>query len=107
MRTSARSRFPCRMSSCPAACGIRCVNPSSATVSPSCTWAATASRSDMSSDRDDSRVVLREGGRGGGRGRYVAQLRQLELDVERLPLRLQVEHVRHPPGEVLAAPDAA
>src|SRR4051794_12973624 len=34
---------PCRASSCPAAGGIRCVNPSTATVWPSVTSAATAS----------------------------------------------------------------
>src|SRR5580704_5264005 len=35
-----------RISSCPAAKGIRCVNPSSATESPSCTNSAAASRND-------------------------------------------------------------
>src|SRR5829696_6342439 len=43
---SARSRRPCRISSCPAACGIRWVKPSSATVSPSRTSSATASESE-------------------------------------------------------------
>src|SRR5262245_19091076 len=43
MRTSVRSQRPWRMISCPAACGMRWVNPSSATTSPSRTWAATAS----------------------------------------------------------------
>src|SRR5512146_2475035 len=46
MRTSARSRFPCRMTSWQAAKGIRCVKPSMATVSPSCTYSAMASRSE-------------------------------------------------------------
>src|SRR4029453_10737944 len=43
MRTSVRSRRPWRMISWPAAWGMRWVNPSRATTSPSCTWAATAS----------------------------------------------------------------
>src|SRR3954452_21003729 len=43
IRTSVRSRLRCRMISCPAATGIRWVKPSSATVSPSSTRAATAS----------------------------------------------------------------
>src|SRR3954467_8837029 len=42
MRTSVRSRRRCRMTSCPAAMGMRWVKPSSATVSPSCTSSATA-----------------------------------------------------------------
>src|SRR6266487_1732124 len=44
--TSVRSRRRCLITSCPAACGIRCVKPSMATVSPSCTVAAIASASD-------------------------------------------------------------
>src|SRR6185503_8294118 len=46
MRISASSRRRCRMISCPAACGIRCVKPSSATVSPSRTRAEIASASE-------------------------------------------------------------
>src|SRR5829696_8026688 len=42
MRTSVRSRRRWRMTSCPAAMGMRWVKPSSATVSPSCTRSATA-----------------------------------------------------------------
>src|SRR5581483_7278713 len=45
MRTSVRSRRPCRTISWPAACGIRCVKPSSATTSPSRTSSRTASLS--------------------------------------------------------------
>src|SRR5215211_9079223 len=45
MRTSVSSRRSCRISSCPAACGIRWVKPSSATTSPSCTSSRTASAS--------------------------------------------------------------
>src|SRR5438445_3337986 len=44
MRQSVRSRRCCRMISCPAAKQIRWVNPSMATVSPSRTSSATASR---------------------------------------------------------------
>src|SRR5687768_14792636 len=47
MRTSMRSRRPWRITSCPAANGIRCVNPSIATVWPSFTCRATASDSGM------------------------------------------------------------
>src|SRR3954454_3642721 len=43
IRTSVRSRLRCRMSSCPAATGIRWVKPSRATVSPSLTRSRTAS----------------------------------------------------------------
>src|SRR5215210_8309559 len=43
IRTSVRSRRACRMISWPAANGIRCVKPSRATLSPSCTSSATAS----------------------------------------------------------------
>src|SRR2546429_7873599 len=43
MRISVSSRRPWRISSCPTACGIRCVNPSSATVCPSPTSSRTAS----------------------------------------------------------------
>src|SRR5580692_9987868 len=46
MRISVRLRRRWRISSCPAAKGIRCVNPSSATESPSCTNSAAASRND-------------------------------------------------------------
>src|SRR5256885_13160506 len=46
MRISVRSRFRCRISSCPAACGIRCVKPSTATTSPSDTRSRTASLRD-------------------------------------------------------------
>src|SRR3954454_23275052 len=45
MRTSVRSRRPWRMISWPAANGMRCVNPSRATVIPSRTCSAIASRS--------------------------------------------------------------
>src|SRR3954451_9166268 len=48
MRESSKPLRPCESSSCPAACGIRCVKPSSATVSPSRTRDSTASRSDVS-----------------------------------------------------------
>ena len=44
MRASVRSRRPWRMISCPAAKQMRCVNPSMATVSPSRTRSAMASR---------------------------------------------------------------
>src|SRR5919204_6215348 len=44
IRASVRSRLPCRMISWPAAKQIRWVNPSIATVSPSRTSSATASR---------------------------------------------------------------
>src|SRR3954471_1141707 len=47
IRTSVRSRLRCRMSSCPAATGIRCVKPSRATVSPSWTRSETASASEV------------------------------------------------------------
>src|SRR3954451_2057204 len=49
--TTVRSRRPWRMISCPAANGIRCVKPSSATVSPSCTCSAIASPSDRCLER--------------------------------------------------------
>src|SRR4030066_959389 len=42
-RQATRSRFFCRMISCPAAKQMRCVKPSIATVSPSWTSSATAS----------------------------------------------------------------
>ena len=63
MRTSVRSRLPWRISSCPAACGIRCVKPSRATVSPSRTSAPHGLAEGSRSDSDDSDVVLRERGR--------------------------------------------
>src|SRR3954451_24216438 len=47
IRTSVRSRLRWRMSSCPAATGIRWVKPSRATVSPSWTRSATASARDV------------------------------------------------------------
>src|SRR3982750_3852337 len=43
MRMSVCSRRLWRISSWPAACGIRCVKPSSATASPSCTSSRTPS----------------------------------------------------------------
>src|SRR6478609_6756317 len=49
-RTSVSSRRRWRMISWPAATGIRCVKPSSATVSPSRTSSATASRSETMED---------------------------------------------------------
>src|SRR5712692_5324248 len=45
IRTRVRSRRRCRITSWPAACGIRCVKPSIATVSPSPTLAEIASAS--------------------------------------------------------------
>src|SRR3954470_15773789 len=50
IRTTVRSRRPWRMISWPAANGIRCVKPSSATVSPSCTCSAMASARDSCVD---------------------------------------------------------
>src|SRR4051794_16830865 len=50
MRTTVSSRRPWRMISWPAANGIRCVKPSSATVSPSCTCSAMASARDSCVD---------------------------------------------------------
>src|SRR3954449_3768338 len=47
IRTSVRSRLRWRMSSCPAATGIRWVKPSRATVSPSWTSSRTASASEV------------------------------------------------------------
>src|SRR3954454_6565922 len=47
IRTSVRSRLRWRMSSCPAATGIRWVKPSRATVPPSWTSSATASERDV------------------------------------------------------------
>src|SRR6476661_211151 len=44
MRISVSPVTPCRMISCPAAKGIRCVNPSRATRAPGLTYCATASR---------------------------------------------------------------
>src|SRR6476619_6088739 len=44
IRTRCRLRRPWRMISCAAACGMRCVKPSSASVSPSWTCSAIASR---------------------------------------------------------------
>src|SRR5438034_3676770 len=43
IRTSVSPRRCCRTISCPAACGIRCVKPSSATTSPSWTSSSIAS----------------------------------------------------------------
>src|SRR5215217_8316638 len=49
MRIRVSSRFSCRTTSWPAANGIRWVNPSRATLSPSCTRSRTASSSETSS----------------------------------------------------------
>src|SRR5215475_8297132 len=63
MRTSVRSRRPWRMISWPAACGMRWVNPSRATTSPSWTWAATASASVVTVAKPSApRVPGRDGG---------------------------------------------
>src|SRR4029453_11970412 len=74
MRTRVRSRRPCRITSCPAACGIRCVKPSSATVSQSCTssWTASASGtiSAISPDLDRERVAA-------ARHRHPVEVREL------------------------------
>src|SRR6478736_8340358 len=51
MRIRCRSRLPWRISSWPAANGIRCVKPSSATLAPSATCAAIASRSESACTR--------------------------------------------------------
>ncbi|CAM5434682.1 hypothetical protein SMICM304S_06406 [Streptomyces microflavus] len=58
IRTTVRSRRPCRMISCPAAVGMRWVNPSRLTVSPSWTKAATASLIDMTLPAVRSTVLL-------------------------------------------------
>src|SRR5829696_2549642 len=52
-------------------------------------------------------VVLRERGRRPRRRGDVGELRELELHVESVASLEPVEHRRHPPGEVLRAPDAA
>src|SRR3954469_13698644 len=86
MRTSARSRRPCRISSWPAACGMRCVNPSSATVSPSRTSWATASLSGTSTGLERERVRA-------ARDRHPAQLG--ELVDHRLPAEAPPAGVLH------------
>src|SRR6516165_1888267 len=75
MRTSVRSRRPWRISSCPAACGIRWVNPSSATTSPSSTSSRTASESATSSAIGAS--LEREGMPRPALDGHPAQLREL------------------------------
>src|SRR5678815_1104094 len=52
MRIRCRSRLPWRINSWPAANGIRCVKPSSATLAPSSTCAAIASWSEIACTRD-------------------------------------------------------
>src|SRR5919107_1142195 len=52
-------------------------------------------------------VVLRERRRRSRRRSDVAELRELKLHVELIASLEPVEHRRHPPGEVLRAPDAA
>src|SRR5215207_2775313 len=52
-------------------------------------------------------VVLRERGRRSRRRGDVGELRELELRVEGVASLEPVEHRRHPPGEMLRAPDAA
>src|ERR687892_326416 len=86
---------------------MRWVKPSSATVSPSRTAAATASASGTSLelDSDDPRVVLGQHPRRRRRRCHVPELRELQLAIELVAIRLKVEHRGHPPGEVLAAPD--
>src|SRR5438067_5664652 len=51
-------------------------------------------------------VVLGEAGRRRARRDDVAQLRQLELEVERIAAGEPVEHRGHPPGEMFRAPDS-
>src|SRR4051794_40521905 len=60
-RHRVRSRLRWRMISCPAANEIRCVNPSIATVSPSRTSSATASRIDVTLPGTDPPVSIRSG----------------------------------------------
>src|SRR5215213_210109 len=52
-------------------------------------------------------VVLRERGRRPRRRSDVGELRKLKLHVEGVASLEPVEHRRHPPGEVLRAPDAS
>src|ERR1044071_9345557 len=54
-----RSRRFCRITSCPAACGIRCVKPSSATTSPSRTSCSIAVRSGTRSATASEREGMR------------------------------------------------
>src|ERR1700729_3524660 len=58
IRITVSSRRRCRITSRPAACGIRWVKPSMATVSPSCTASAIASASDTISATPPSLLIL-------------------------------------------------
>src|SRR3954453_16964077 len=94
IRTSVSSRLPCRTTSWPAANGMRWVNPSIATVSPSRTSEATASRRDViSAIGPSARVVGRD----------------LRVDVHPHRLRLGVFVHRLEPhlAAVAGLPDAA
>src|SRR6187200_2635458 len=76
----------------------------------SSTSARTAPRASTPSNRpgSDTRqadVVLGERGRARARAGDVAQLRALELVLERVLPGRAVQHRGHPPGEVLDAPD--
>src|SRR5436190_17675539 len=79
MRISVRFLRPCRMISCPAANGIRCVKPSSASDWPSRTWRAMASRSERNSTLtkspalvggDERKAASLESGKPGPRSRH-------------------------------------
>src|SRR5690349_5257539 len=58
MRSSVRSLKPWRMASCPAACGMRWVNPSKATVSPLLRLRRTASARGRNSDMAASQTAV-------------------------------------------------
>src|SRR3954447_18814999 len=75
IRTSVRSRRSCRISSWPAACGIRCVKPSSATVSPPRTSSRTPSARGTRSANSE-----REREAGSALHRDPAELRELVDD---------------------------
>ena len=52
-------------------------------------------------------IVLRERGGGGARRSHLIEFRQLPAIIEAVAALEAVQHGRHPPGEMLRAPDAA
>src|SRR4051794_30036176 len=108
---SVRSVIPCRITSCPAANGIRWVNPSKATVSPGRINPAIASRRGTKSGmalvslvQRQPDVVLGQAGHGGFRVDEILEIGNPAALVEWRVVSVPVQHGGHPPRKALRPP---
>src|SRR5262245_49623285 len=94
------------MISCPAANGMRWVNPSSATRSPKRTKRETTSDKEVSSVivKRCTHIALGEARHRSSRAHKILQFRELTAMVEGIRTVSPMQHRRHPPRETLCTP---